>query len=549
MPLKVAFIGAGSVGFTRRLVQDLLVVPEFAQTHFALHDIDKGNLDRIAQILRKDIKANKLPAKLSTSLQRRRALEGADYVINCTRIGGLEAFATDIDIPLQYGIDQCVGDTLCAGGIMYGQRNIPQVLAFQRDMAELANTSREGGVLFLNYANPMAMNTWAALDAHDRGQGVNTVGLCHGVEGGWRQIATALSRLHGDALPDMSEDEHGRPLPRHRQLVDIHCVGINHQTWYVDVRYKGRSVEADELIEAFESHDHLAKTEKCRIDVLKRFGCYSTESNGHLSEYLPWYRKRPKQIRRWIALDSWINGETGGYLRVCTEGRNWFKTDFPKWLAEAGKPMDTWGRSAEHGSYIIEARETGRTYRGHFNVRNRGVVTNLPGDCIVEAPGYVDRFGINMVEGFELPQACAATCRSSIDVQRMAKDAAVAGDVTLLKQAMLHDPLTAAVCDPEEVWQLADHMLVAQAKWLPNYPRKEIAAARKRLAEAEKRGTRVKLRDWKGAARVKVKTVAELRKKNAASVMAADKAAASRAKGEQSVGKRRSRVPANPRLS
>jgi len=530
MPLNVAFIGAGSVGFCRRLSQDLLMVPEFQDTRFALHDISKPNLDMVARLLKKDIKANKLPATVSTSVDRRRALDGADYVINCTRIGGLEAFATDIDIPLTYGIDQCVGDTLCAGGIMYGQRNIPQILAFQKDIAELANTSRDGGALFLNYANPMAMNTWAALDAHDRGEGVNTVGLCHGVEGGWRQIAEALAHLHGDAMPEAATDEHGRPRPGHRQLVDIVCAGINHQTWYIDIKYKGRTVEADELLEAFEHHPTLPKREKVRIDVLRRFGCYSTESNGHLSEYLPWYRKRPKEIKKWIDLSSWINGETGGYLRVCTEGQNWFKTDFPKWLEEAGKPIDTWKRSAEHGSYIIEARETGRTYRGHFNVRNAGVIRNLPTDCIVEAPGFVDRFGINMAEGLALPQACAATCMNSINVQRMSKDAAVAGDVSLLKQAMLHDPLVGAVANPEEVWQMTDQMLVAQAKWLPNYPRQAINAARKRLTDHERAGTRVKTRDWAGAARVKPKSVTELRKDKAASVLEADKAAAARAK-------------------
>ena len=531
MAIKVAFIGAGSVGFTRRLAQDLLYVPELRDTHFALHDISRPNLDMVAQLLKKDIRANKLPAKLSTSLDRRRALDGADYVINCTRIGGLEAFATDIDIPLRYGIDQCVGDTLCAGGIMYGQRNIPQILAFQNDMKQVANTTRDGGVLFLNYANPMAMNTWAAIDAFDRGEGVNTVGLCHGVEGGWHQIAEVLAHLHGDAMPEPTTDAHGRPLRGHRQLVDIVCAGINHQTWYVKILYKGRRVEADELIEAFESCNDYPRRERVRIDVLKRFGCYSTESNGHLSEYLPWYRKRPKEIRRWIDLRSWIRGETGGYLRVCTEGRNWFQTDFPRWLDEAGQPMDKWWRSSEHGSYIIEARETGRPYRGHFNVRNGGVIANLPADCIVEAPGYVDRFGINMTEGIELPQACAATCMASVNVQRMAKDAAVAGDATLLKQAMLHDLLTAAVCNPEEVWQLADEMLVAQAKWLPQYRANgAVQAAKKRLARHEKAGTRVKPRDWRGAARLKTRSVDELRRGRDDSVMAADKAAAKRAK-------------------
>jgi alpha-galactosidase len=262
-----------------------------------------------------------------------------------------------------------------------------------------------------------------------------------------------------------------------------------------------------------------------RIDVLRRFGYYSTESNGHLSEYVPWYRKNPREIRKWIDLSCWINGETGGYLRVCTEGRNWFQSDFPKWLAEAGKPIKKEERSHEHGSYIIEAIETGRPYRGHFNVRNQGCITNLPDDCIIEAPGYVDEFGIHMTPVGDLPLACAATCNASIAVQRMSKEAALTGNVTLLKQAMLHDPLVAAVCDPAAIWQMTDEMLVAQAQWLPNY-RSAIAAAKKRLAT----GPRVKTRSWKGAARLKTKTVAELRKSKEASVLAADKAAAKRAK-------------------
>jgi len=528
MPIKVAFIGAGSVGFTRRLSLDLLTVPEFADTVFSYHDISKKNLDMVAQLVRKDIKANKLPAKLLASTNRRQALEGADYVINCTRIGGLEAFATDIDIPLKYGIDQCVGDTLCAGGIMYGQRNIAQILSFQKDMHELCNTGRDGGVLFLNYANPMAMNTWAALDACDRGEGVDTVGLCHGVEGGWIQIARALTRLHGqEHLLEVENPQTLIDAHPHRKVVDIVCAGINHQTWYVDIRYLGRKVESEELLTAFEAHEQLARQERVRIDVLRRFGYYSTESNGHLSEYLPWYRKRPQEIKKWIDPSVWIHGETGGYLRVCTEGRNWFTTDFPKWLEQAGKPIRPVERSSEHGSYIIEARETGRIYRGHFNVRNRGVIPNLPDDCIIEAPGFVDRFGINMAEGIVLPQACAATCQASVNVQRMSKDAAVSGDVMLLKQAMLHDPLTGAVCSPEEIWQMTDEMLIAQAKWLPQYQAKgAIKTARQRLATHEKQGTRVKTRNWAGAARKKVKSVQQLRKDLVSCVLGADKAAA-----------------------
>ena len=145
--------------------------------------------------------------------------------------------------------------------------------------------------------------------------------------------------------------------------------------------------------------------------MLRRFGYYSTESNGHLSEYLPWYRKRTDEIMQWIDLSSWINGETGGYLRVCTEGRNWFETDFPNWMKEPALDLNTYKRSEEHGSYIIEGLETGRVYRGHFNVVNQGHITNLPDGCVIEIPGYVDRTGINMPVVGDLPLACAATCR------------------------------------------------------------------------------------------------------------------------------------------
>jgi alpha-galactosidase len=514
MPIKIAFIGAGSLGFTRTLIKDTLKVPELRDTHFALHDIDPDNLSRVEQIVRKDVEANKLPAKVTATDDRREAVTEADFVVNCTRIGGLEAFETDIEIPLKYGIDQCVGDTLCAGGIMYGQRNVPQMLAFLRDMEAVAKPT----VRMLNYANPMAINTWAALDESP----IETIGLCHGVHGGWRQIATALG-----VLPDDNPDW--------QQRVEIVCTGINHQTWYTQVLLDGDPVSADRILKGFENHEHLSRNEKVRIDVLRRFGVYSTESNGHLSEYLPWYRKRPEEIPQWIGDSSWIDGETGGYLRVCTEGRNWFETDFPDWLDKAGQPIDEHQRSHEHGSYIIEAIVTGRPYRGHFNVRNGGIVKNLPADCIVESPGYVDRFGLNMTEGLELPLAAAATCQASINVQRMATRAAVTGDVTLLKQAVLHDPLSAAICSPEEIWQMVDEMLVAQAQWLPQYEANgSIREAEDRLAAHERNGTRVKLRQgWQGAARKKTRSVEELREAKEGSVLEADKAAASRARQER----------------
>jgi len=521
MAIKVAFIGAGSVGFTRGLFRDILTVPEFADTQFAFTDINKKNLDMVAQLCEKDLRTNHLKgASIETTLDRRRAVADADYVISCVRVGGLEAFATDIDIPLKYGIDQCVGDTLCAGGIMYGQRNVSCVLDFCRDMREVS----KDGVLFLNYANPNVMNTWAAIEYG----GIDTIGLCHGVEGGHWQIVEVIKLLiNGDKKPG---DRGYREITR--SDVDIICAGINHQTWYVKVLFDGQDWTG-RLLEGFEKHPAFSTQEPVRIDMLRRFGYYSTESNGHLSEYVPWYRKRKDLVKKWRGRpDPWINGETGGYLRVCTEGRRWFETDFPTWLKAEDKPLTPENRGGEHGSYIIEGLETGRVYRGHFNVRNNGCISNLPNDCIVEVPGYVDRNGVSIPIVGDLPLACAATLSMSVNVQRMAVKAAVEGDLMLLKQAMLHDPLTAAVCDPEDVWQMVDEMIIAQAPWLPQF-REYVPAAKKRLEAARKAGDYRGKHGTTGACREKTKSVAEMKKqaaKTRAQAAATDKAQAAREK-------------------
>ncbi|WNQ12603.1 alpha-glucosidase/alpha-galactosidase [Paenibacillus aurantius] len=478
MAFKIAFIGAGSIGFTRGLLRDLLSVPEFAETEVAFTDINPHNLDMVTRLCQRDIDENGLPIRIQATTDRREALKGANYVFVTIRVGGLEAFQTDVDIPLRYGVDQCVGDTLCAGGIMYGQRGIAVMLGICKDIREVAGP----GCLLLNYANPMAMLTWAC----NKYGGVRTIGLCHGVQGGHRQIAKALG---------LEKNE-----------VDIICAGINHQTWYIQVKHNGEDMTG-RLLEAFENHPEYSQTEKVRIDMLRRFGYYSTESNGHLSEYLPWYRKRPEEIKDWIDLGSWINGETGGYLRVCTEGRRWFETDFPNWMKEAPVKYAPEARGEEHGSYIIEGLETGRVYRGHFNVVNNGVISNLPDDAIIEAPGYVDRNGISMPVVGDLPLGCAAVCQASISVQRLAVEAAVHGDDRLLRQAFLMDPLVGAVCNPKEVWQMVDEMLAAQEAWLPQYG-EAIQAAKARLAS----GPLVPTRDYRGAARLEVKTVEEMRK-------------------------------------
>ncbi len=486
MSFKIAFIGAGSIGFTRRLLADLLTVPEFHDIEVAFTDINAENLRMVYELCQRDIEANGLPIKITTTLDRREAFRGAKYVINSVRIGMLEAFEMDVNIPLKYGVDQCVGDTLCAGGVLYGQRSAYAALEFCRDIEEVAAP----GCILLNYANPNAMVTWMC----NNYSSVKTIGLCHGVQGGHRQIAEALG---------YRQDE-----------VDIICAGINHMTWYISVKHNGEDLTG-KILEAYENDPKLSRTEKVRIDMLRRFGYYSTESNGHLSEYIPWYRKNEKELLNWIDLDVWDHGETGGYLRVCQEGRSWFETDFPNWMKEPPMQFVPEKRSQEHGSYIIESLETGRIYRGHFNVVNNGAISNLPDDCIVEVPGYVDANGINITRVGDLPLGPAACCMSNINVQRLAVEAAYRGDDLLLKQALMLDPLTGAVCTPPQIWQMADEMLIAEEKWLPQYA-DAIAKAKIRMEEGRKNGTLLPTREgYQGAARLHTKTVEEMRENRA----------------------------------
>ena len=522
MSPRITFIGAGSIGFTRQLVSDILAVAQLQKCTISLTDCNPDNLDMVTRLIRRDMEANHSEATLCATTDRREALRGADYVFCLVRVGGIEAFELDIDIALRYGVDQCVGDTLCPGGIMYAQRTIPALLDFCKDIREVANPD----CLLLNYANPMAMNTWACTTVG----GVRTVGLCHGVQGGHGMIKWVIER-------EWNRDNGFEPGSEgYRSLalsdVDIVCAGINHQTWYIRVLFNGQDWTG-RLLEGFERHPEYCHTEKVRIDMLRRFGYFSTESNGHLSEYLPWYRKRPDEIHKWIDLSSWINGETGGYLRVTTEGRNWFETDFPNWLKEPPRIFSQENRGHEHGSYIVEALETGKIYRGHFNVINNGCIANLPDDAVVEVPGYVDRNGISIPRVGTLPLGCAAVCASSISVQRLGVAAACSGDDTLLRQAMMLDPLTGAVCSPDEIWQMTDAFLVAQARWLPQYV-EAIQKAQERIEQDNPVAPRT---GYRGAARITTKSVEEMSRSREEATRNASQADKGMARTHASVGR------------
>ena len=485
---KIAIIGAGSLVFARTVFTDIVSVPEFHNIRVAFTDINPDNLEKATSLCQRDLDENGIPITIEKTTDRREAFKDARYIINCVRIGGLEAFEMDIDIPLKYGVDQCVGDTLCIGGIMYGQRVIAEMLEICKDIREVA----EKDAILLNYSNPNAMVTWAC----NKYGGVKTIGLCHGEIHGEYQIAEVLG------------------IPRDE--LDVICAGINHQTWYISVKHNGKEM-IGQLLPKFEAHEKYREEEKVRVDVLRRFGYYSTESNGHLSEYLAWYRKRPDDIRNWISLNHWAGGETGGYLRITREERNWFVTDYPKILEEPAKKMDGSQRSEEHCSYIIESLETGRKYRGHFNVMNEGCITNLPYESVVEVPCYVDGNGISIPQIGDLPLGCAAVCSQSIWVQRLAVEAAVAGDVQLLKQAVMMDPLTGAVCNPPEIWQMVDEMLVAQEEWLPQY-REAIRQAKENLSRSDLIAVN---NDYRGTARLREKTPEEVAAERAMRVITA----------------------------
>jgi alpha-galactosidase len=436
--MRVAMIGAGSVGFTRRILMDILAVPELRDTEFRFMDIDPETLGMSTNLCRKMIADAGVGASVEATTDRREALRGADCVMSFVRVGGLAAFAHDIEIPLKYGVDQCVGDTLGPGGIFYALRTIPVLVDIARDMEAVCPRA-----LFLNYSNPMAMNCWAVR----RASRVPIIGLCHGVQGAHWQIALALG------------------LPANE--VDYVAAGLNHQTWFIQVRHKGKDM-LPYVLPAFEKNEGLVHGEPVRLDVLRRFGYYSTESNGHLSEYLQWYRKRPGEVEKWICRDSWIGGETGGYLRVCRESADYYRGMYPKWMS-GEEPISLGSRSSEHASYILEALETSRLYRGHFNVANTGLITNIPDGCTIEIPCLVDASGIAPTFIGDLPLGCAAILRQAVSVQEMTVEAALTGDRLLVKQALALDPLTSAVCNLDEVWAMADEMLEALSPWLPQF--------------------------------------------------------------------------------
>jgi alpha-galactosidase len=440
---KITFIGAGSVVFTRNLCSDILLTPALQDSTITLMDIDAGRLAQARDLVQTLIDARKLKARVEATTDRREAVRGADYVITTFQQGGLEAYALDIEIPQKYGVEQCVGDTLGPGGVFRSLRTIPVLIELGREMDELAPNA-----LLLNYVNPMAANCWA----FDKATGRPHVGLCHSVQGTSEMLAHWIDVPYDDVV--------------------FQCAGINHQAFFLSVR-RGDEDLYPRIWQAIERPAIYAQ-EPVRIELMKSFGRFVTESSGHASEYVPYFRKSAQMVNDDLVprfkdhVNHWFDfGRTGGYLRHCIERLDLAQHDYEELIAGTKTPPTV--RTHEYGSAIIEAVETNRPTRINGNVPNRDLIPNLPPGCCVEVPCLVDGNGIQPTRVDGYPPQLAALNRTNINVQELIVHAALTGDVDAIHHAVLLDPLTAAVCTLPQVHAMVNELFEAQRVWLPQF--------------------------------------------------------------------------------
>jgi alpha-galactosidase len=430
--MKIAIIGAGSIIFCKTLLLDIVQIEGIGHVEFALMEPTTRHTSDVKRFFDRVKAKNNLDADAWITTDRREALKGADYVIATLSCGGITANTLDIEIPLKYGVDQCIGDTNSIGAIFRAMRTLPVMRELARDMRELCPNA-----LLLNYVNPMAM-VCRALDD----EGVKFVGLCHGVQTTIRLIAGYL----------------GLPVNE----IDYVCAGINHMGWFTKLERNGIDLYL-ELREKFELPEYYA-SEKVRGEVFRHFGYFMTESTGHLSEYLPYFRKNELALSLYCDEPD-FGGETGASLK-------WAKRVREKYADRdmlADEPDTLPQRSIEYGSYIIEAIELDRPFRFNGNLRNNGLITNLPTDCITEIPVYADGSGLHPCYVGALPPQCAALNLTNINVQTLAFLAEKQSDPELLVQAAALDPLTGAVLTLNQIRELVTEMLDAEQEWLPEF--------------------------------------------------------------------------------
>ncbi len=475
-PINITFMGAGS-GFCPTLCKDVLLMPGAERGEFRLCDIDKDRLSTMHQVIQRLIKeaGREDGWTVRASTDRRELLPGTNYAVCCVEVSGLACVNHDNDIPLKYGVDQCIGDTLGPGGLFKGLRTVPVFLDILRDIRELAPDA-----IMLNYTNPMSMLVLAAGRAVPE---VPVVGLCHSVQG----TSHLLAEYAGVPYEEMEWE----------------CAGINHLAWFTKLKHQGRNLyetvlyekfrreveegikEAEAGLACYDNSDtkltHAEKTWKhgdlVRKDMCLHFGAFITESSGHLSEYLPYYRKNDegrKLLRR---------GYEGGSRFYATNWPTWRKhADETRMRLVRGEEKVGLNRSWEYASWIIEAREKDTPVRIHGNVMNnsekpgqRGsgeggkLITNLPGDGAVEVACMIDRNGINPTRYGALPAQMAAICRSNMAYFDLAATACIERSIEAAVHALLLDPLTQAVLSPREIRKMTLEMFEAEKEFLPGY--------------------------------------------------------------------------------
>jgi alpha-galactosidase len=435
---KITFIGAGSTVFAKNLLGDILSFPELANSTISLMDIDPLRLQTSEIVAHKVAEFFEAKPKIEATLDRRRALDGADYAISMFQVGGYKpSTVIDFEIPRKYGIQQTIADTLGIGGIMRGLRTIPVFLDICKDMEELCPD-----VMFLQYVNPMAMNTWAI----NRASKIKTVGLCHSVQG----TAEALS------------EDIGVPYDE----INYICAGINHMAFYLRFERNGEDLypKIRDVMEAKsygrryrELGDHV------RYEVLRRTGYFVTESSEHFSEYVPWFIKRNRSdlIEQYeIPIDE--------YIRRCEDQLAEWESE--RAALERGELDEArYERSQEYGSLIIHSVETGEPRVVYGNVSNQGLIDNLPQGCCVEVPCLVDKNGLQPTKIGALPPHLAALMQTNINVQSLVVEAALTGKREHIYHAAMLDPHTAAELSLDQIWSLVDELTEAHGDMMPQY--------------------------------------------------------------------------------
>lgn len=437
--MKIAFIGAGSVVFTKSLMTDTLSFPELHGSTIALHDIDQERLETAGMMARWTSEQLGAGAKVEEHLDRRGALEGADFVVNMVQIGMHESTLIDFEIPKKYGLKQTIADSMGIGGIFRGLRTIPFVLDLAGEMVELCPKA-----LLLNYTNPMSILMEALYTARPE---IKSVGLCHSVPYTAREISSYIGVEHEDLL--------------------FECAGINHIAWMTRLEVDGEDAYP-RLFEAMEDPDVYAR-DKVRFELMRRFGYFVTESSEHNAEYVPYILKDDDLIQRYdVPVDE--------YIRRSEENLVQYGETRRKLLAGEDFPLD---RSVEYGSLIIHSLVTGEARAVYGNVENTGLITNLPEGCCVEVPILVDATGLRPCHVGDLPPQCAATCAPHTAVQNLTVRAALDGRRDHVHHAAMLDRHAPSVLSLDEIADMVDELIEAHGDAMPEGVRNPRAKARR----------------------------------------------------------------------